>query len=339
MYYDQILVVSGSLGMMAFGFIFMQTYFKQRFEIRRLTIEEEEKKRQSESDSQFRMLELELKKEELKYKYNIRETKNEDESKTKNDDHMEIDIEESKKKLVVDLLLSFEEYALLKGYKVSISINKEHLNKLYVKFTIHENSVSEEDVIKDVREFTENFANNNLNEDYLKSKSTINNTEKENIIISDIQKRTNIIPRENFEGFNIIINNHIEGGDMNQGKYIAANSSNAVQGNKNKNNVLGNNKNINIGNTFAERQKRIEKINELLEIFKQTSHKNENEENIERNLQNIKEELKTAENPDISYIEKSMSKIENSLNILEKGSELVTKALPYYEALKSLFVN
>jgi hypothetical protein len=72
-----------------------------------------------------------------------------------------MEIEEDKKSFFQDLLKGFEEYAKLRGYKVSISIDSSIINKISFKITIHEFGIigSRESVRNDFNEYINKINN------------------------------------------------------------------------------------------------------------------------------------------------------------------------------------
>jgi hypothetical protein len=112
------------------------------------------------------------------------------------------------------------------------------------------------------------------------------------------------------------------GHEMDQRKYIANNSANVMQGDNHANLVEGNN--INIGSTFAEKNERIQGLDDLISLLKKEEL--QGKDKALRHLENVKEELVDEEDPDEATVSKWLSKASGILKYADQGTDLFNKA-------------
>ncbi|NTW53275.1 MAG: hypothetical protein HGB15_00585 [Chlorobaculum sp.] len=304
-----------------------------------------------------RRREFDMKREELhiKLKEYQQETKlvvNNDNSIGNESDlggYVTIDIPEERKSIFHDLLKGFEEYAALKGYKVSVSIDSSIENKISFKIVIHDfgitgtrgsvkndldeyiEKIKSGEPIDNMPEFIESVEHSRL---MMALKNRISflqqNYEVEKNIREFYQGFFKQLPVTGFSHLSPVF--HISNSgvtEMDQRKYIANNSANVSQGDNQQNQLSGSD--IAIGSTFSKKSEQIEKIESLIEALKKESDGGEVND-ITRQFENIKEEIKEEENPDKGMISKWLNKAKILLTFSEKGTEIFKKAKEVYES-------
>jgi len=263
--------------------------------------------------------------------------------------YVTIDIPDDRKSIFHDLLKGFEEYAALKGYKVSISIDSSIDGKISFKIIIKDFGITgtRNSVKNDLDEYIEKIKSGSPIEempeviDHLEHSRLImalrnritflqQNYEIEKNIREFYQRFFERLPNSGFSHANPIF--HISNGgstEMDQRKYIANNSANISQGD-NQNNLLHSGS-ITIGGTFSQKSEQIEKLTALIEKLN-TSTEIEKSKIAVRQLENIKDEISDAETPDKNMISKWLEKAKSTLSFAELGAEIFDKAKAVYES-------
>ena len=254
--------------------------------------------------------------------------------------YVTIEMPDERKSLFHDLLKGFEDYAAIKGYKVSISIDSSQNGKLSFKIAIDDFGVvgTRDSVKNDLNEFIEKIKNGDSLDDL---DEVIGNLDHARLIMAlknriqmlqshyDVQKNVNEYYQTFFSQLPTQSISHtqpinIYNGDnqMDKRKYISNNSANVMQGDNHSNLIEGNS--INIGATLSEKNERVEGLNELIRLLKLSTE--ETRDTTVRHLENVKEELTEEKTPDEESISKWLGKATGLLTAAEKGSELFNKA-------------
>lgn len=302
------------------------------------------------SDFEMRKKELYIKRKEYEGETNV--VVNNDSSGGNESDlggYVTIDIPEERKSIFHDLLKGFEEYASLKGYKVSVSIDSSIENKISFKIVINDFGITgtRSSVKHDLDEYIEK----------IKSGESIDNMPEfiepieHSRLVMALKNRISFLQqnyevekniREFYQGFfkqlpvtgfshasPVFHISNSGANEMDQRKYIANNSANVSQGDNQQNQLSGSD--IAIGSTFSRKTEQIEKIDSLIEALKKESDGDDTND-ITRQFENIKEEMKEEENPDKDMISKWLNKAKTLLKFAEKGSEIFNKAKEVYES-------
>ncbi len=282
----------------------------------------------------------------------INTSKDTDELYRDTEGYVTIEIQEEKKSLFHDLLKGFEEYATLKGYKVSVSIDASEEGKISFKIVVHDFGVTANRKIikKDLDEYLEMIKSGDLD----KIPEVLEPVEHARIVMAlknrivflqqNYQVERNIrefyekfferIPLQSISHANPILHITNSGSsEMDQRKYIANNSANTMQGDNHSNRFRTGN--VTIGTTYTEKKEQIEKIEELLDELKKTDIKGQHD--AVRHVENAKEELSESENPDQGQVEKYLGKAGKILAAAEKGSALFLKAKSVFDSFSISF--
>ena len=260
-----------------------------------------------------------------------------------------VDIPNEKKGLFQDLLKGFEEYAEVKGYKVTISTDTSLDGKIAFKFTIVEYGVttSPNQVKKDLNEYIRKIQKGDDFDDLHKISESV---ETQRIIMAlknrisflqqnyQVEKNINEFYEKFFDKINLSSISHlpmsIQLNQSNQGaiemdtkSYSANNSANVMQGD-NHSNMLETG-DIKIGVTHKDRVNQLDKLDKLLEVL------NSNDENIakaKRKVELVKDELQDEEKPDKKSIFKWLSKVKEILDTAKTAEKIYSHAKDVYEA-------
>jgi len=319
-----ILPIATFVTVVAFGLIFMMEWRASR---RR--------------DFDLRKEEINIKREESK-KSNVNKPIDEV-NPSETGGYYVIELPDDKKSMFHDLLKGFEEYASIKGYHISISIDASIQDRIAFKFTLNEFGVttSTSQVKKDLDEYIEKIRNG---DDLNDLPEIINQVEHHRLIMAlknrisflqqnhEVQKNVREFYDKFFQNLNLgnIAHTHpavqINNGgiEMDQRKYIANNSANVAQGDGHENNMEANN--INIGSTFNERKELVEKIDDLISLIAGQECTDGNLTKANRQLASVKDELEDEDKPDKSSIAKWLGKAKSLLETAKEGSELLSKA-------------
>lgn len=262
--------------------------------------------------------------------------------------YITISIPEEIKSIFHDLLKGFEEYAALKGYKVSVSIDDSEDGKISFKIIVHDFGVTANRKIikKDLDEYLEKIKRgdfDNIPEILdpieharlvmaLKNRIVFlqQNYEVERNIREFYEKFFERLPLQSISHASqpVLHITNTGSSEMDERKYIANNSANVMQGD-NHNNIFKTG-DIQIGSTYTEKKDQIEKVDELIAELKKSDLKGQ--QDAIRHIENVKEELADSENPDKSQIGKWLGKAGSILAVAERGSALFLKAKSVFDS-------
>lgn len=278
-------------------------------------------------------------------KYNV-------ETNTKDTDlggYTTVDIPEEKKSVFHDILKGFEEYAEIKGYKVSVSVDSSVDEKVSFKITIKEFGVtrSRETVKNDLNEYIKKIQSGEIMDDMpvvidsfdqsrvlmaLRNRIVFlqQNYEVEKNIREFYQGFIKSIPMSSIGHANPVFHiSNAGSSEMDKRQYIATNSSNISQGDDQRNHISSGD--VVIASSFKKKQEQIDKLGRLIEeLLKEPE--NENNNNAVRVFENIKEEITEEDEPDKGVISKWLDKGKSLLNLADKGTKVVEKAKDVYDS-------
>ncbi|KJV05175.1 hypothetical protein [Methylocucumis oryzae] len=263
--------------------------------------------------------------------------------------YITIDIPEERKSIFHDLLKGFEEYAALKGYKVTVSIDSSIEGKISFKIVIKDFGITgtRNSVKHDLDEYIQKIKSGAPIEDMpeliapvehsrlimaLKNRITFlqQNYEVERNIRDFYQKFFERLPVSGFSHASPVFHILNSGAtEMDQRKYIANNSANINQGDSQQNQISSGD--IAIGSTFTKKSEQLEKLDSLIEALNKSGG-SANAKDATRQFENIKEEISDEENPDKSLILKWLEKAKKLLSFAEVGSDVFNKAKSVYES-------
>jgi hypothetical protein len=235
-----------------------------------------------------------------------------------------VDIPESERPLFHDLLKGFEDYAKLKGYHLAFSIDSTLEDRIAFKFTVKDDGivVGAERVRKDFKEYMAEVHKGNL--DNIDNLPVIVSIEEHNFLVALLKNRITFLQHNyqleknavryyetlllNARSFpalpapSIIIQN--TGASMDSRNYSATNSQRLIQGEGN----TYTDSSVNIGESLKEKQERVAALE----------------------MENVREELVEAKDPDQSTMKKYLQSAKNIMGTATLGYEVT-------EAAKKLF--
>lgn len=252
-----------------------------------------------------------------------------------------LNLKEDQKSIFLDLLRGFEEFAELKGYKISFSYDGSLSNRVAFKFTIIEGgiSVSEEKVRQDLKEYINRVQKGDSFDDI----DIIAPSEHNHITMMKLKNRLSFLQQtyatqknaiqlyeKLIKTFGYPLNTptnqfYIQGsGSQDAPIYSAVGSQQVAQGRDIKliDNVA--NQNINLGSTFEERKEIIDTLQNI--IYKLYNEKDEAKDNaVEaiRQLNRAKEELCDEEKPDPSRVKRYLEKAKQLFSTASFAKETI----------------
>lgn len=306
-------------------------------------------------DQKFKKQEMELKKYEIKLNSNYarmnsgNRSSTEEESKADLNGYTFLSVNEDKKSIFSEMLKGFEEYAKLKGYHISLSVDSSIKNKVGFKFTLHEEgvSVSTQKVKSDINE----YINRVMSGENFDNVPVLITPEEHAAVIGTLKARikymeyTHALEKENKDFYKSLIHkmadnsvNHQptninltqEGIGMDSRSYSANNSANVIQGDESKN--LIENSNIQVGNNVAEINTQLNSLKETIDVLINEALTNHEVKPAIRYLENIKEELEESKAPDKSLISKWLGKANSIIKTAGAASETIEKFKNLYES-------
>ncbi len=272
------------------------------------------------------------------------------------------DLKDKSKAMFHDLLSGFEEYAKLRGYKISFSIDTSIVDKVAFKFTLQDSgvNVSTQTVRKDIQDY---IAKVSKGENFDDLPVVVSQMEHD-LILTTLKNRLNFLQsnynleknsREYYEsflkkiasssfGFSQAAPIYIQTGGTHVPKSLTAmNSPNALVGD---NNVYENNSDnsdhscINISNSFNKKREQVNKIDELIKLIQQEANIDEiKRQTLLTNFDKIKEEITDEEQPNKSKIFKWLSNTKAILETLVLSHHTVEAVNWVYENLNFVIHN
>ena len=259
------------------------------------------------------------------------------------------DMPESKKSMFHDLLKGFEDYAKLRGYVISFSIDNSYTNKVAFKFTLDSSGivVSTKQVRQDLKDYVEKVQRGDSLDDLpvilsqqehatvqASMKTRINflqhNYSMEKVEKEFYRRLVNELPKLGY-GVAPAQNIIVQAGDSSQASsYHALNSPQAALGAGNR--LIGNtnDQSIYIADSFNERTEQIQTVSDLWvrlyseseKMSKETPEYKECSKAME-NLQKVQNEMKEGEPPEPKRIHKWLEQTKYALKAFSLTSEII----------------
>lgn len=332
-------------------------YFLMYFVRRQDKIREEEKREryeERERDMHRRREEQKVAEEQAQRRFDEELWRAQNQQAANSGGYIVIDMPEEQKSMFFDVLKGFEEFARLKGYSISFSLDGSVTDKVAFKFTILNQgvTVSTKKVQADLREYIHRVQEGDSLDDLpiiipdaehaalvLAMKNRINYlqhtyTAQKNVVEfyeRILKDRTggmlSVQPAQNF---------YLQaGGSMAPSNYSAIGSNNVAQG-KNieaSNNVVD--QSIHIASSFNDKKQQLDNLDALI-VGLQAAHPTPTEDAKKAivNLEKVKDELATEEKPDASRITKWLDVAKNSMKTLSLGKDLYDLATKAYTAFQ-----
>jgi hypothetical protein len=317
----QLLIVYGITSLIVFAGLFLGLWMRQQRQ--RLEFERERAREDSKVE-----IERELTKRELN-------AQNYDQDKSAfttagmgSGGYIVVEMPEKDRSLFHDLLKGFEDYAKLKGYQISFSIDASLVGRIAFKFTVQNEGVvvGPERVRRDFNEYMQNVQTGAIED--LDHIPVITSIEEHNLLVTNLKNRLTFIHHSyqltqnalrfyenllsNVRTFpalptpNVIVHT---GGQMDSRSYSAVNSQKVLQGD----NSALTDSSINIGESFNQRQERIAVLDDVIEKLKNNENPSEPIKKAEVQLIKVRDELADEEQPDRSSIKKWLETAKNLL--------------------------
>lgn len=239
-----------------------------------------------------------------------------------------INLPDSQKTIFMDLLKGFEEYAILKGYKISFSYDGSLPNKVAFRFTILQGgiTVSSDKVREDLQEYIGKVQNGDTFDDL----DIVIPPEQHHITHMILKNRLTFLQStytaqknalQLYErliktfGSNSLASGNpqffIQGsGAMSPSQYSAVNSQQIAQGQHIK--MIGNtsDQTLNIGNTFNDTKLIAEKIDKVISLLYQEKEESQKSMSYEAGtyLRKAKDEICDEVQPDESRLRRYLEK-------------------------------
>ena len=252
-----------------------------------------------------------------------------------------LNLKEDQKSIFLDLLRGFEEFAELKGYKISFSYDGSMSNRVAFKFTILEGgiSVSEEKVRQDLKEYINKVQKGDSFDDI----DIMVPPEHHHITMMKLKNRLSFLQqtyatqKNALQLYDRLIKTfgtpfnppstqfYIQGsGSQEAGIYSAVASQQVAQGRDIKliDNVA--NQNINIGSTYEERKELIDTLGSIIyKLYKEQDETEKEASEAARQLNKAKDELSEEEKPDPSRIKRYLEKAKQLFSTASFAKETI----------------
>jgi hypothetical protein len=314
----------------------------RQYELQRQQQREEEaamlRKHEREEAAKLR----EQEKEEASLERYIRE-KREDEEKLRtkagagSGGYIVLDLPDAHRGLFHDLLKGFEDYARLKGYGVSFSVDTTFHDRIAFKFTLTDPDVvvGNDRVRKDLSEYLQRVSSGGSLDDL----PQVISIEEHELLVTTLKNRINflqhnynlaknsmefyerLVQKVGAQSFlpapSVIVQT---GGSYSAPSYSALNSPQSVLGIEN---VARNT--IRIAVTYKERKEQIDCLTDLLDRLASEVVEPERDEAI-RNLTNVKEELEHTDQPDTGRVTSWLERAKQAIQLGSLGYETAQAA-------------
>lgn len=258
-----------------------------------------------------------------------------------------MDMPDDQKRMFHDVLKGFEEFAQLKGYSISFSLDGSVPDKVAFKFTILDQgvSVSTKTVQEDLKEYIARVQEGDSLDDMpvvipdaehaaliLAMRNRINflqhtyNAQRnvvefyERILREGGVRNFGVAPAQNF---------YLQGGGtMASRNYTAIGSTHVVQGDQNEVD-----QSIRIAESFNEKKQQLENLDALIEALLKASQDTPAQDSKRAvvNLEKVKDELATEQKPDGSRIKKWLETAQASIKALALGKDVVDLATKTFD--------
>ena len=261
-----------------------------------------------------------------------------------------MDLSEDQRPLFHDLLNGFEEFARLKGYAVSFSVDATFPNRIAFKFTIREGGISVEPqrVRKDFREYVARVQSG----DDLDDIPVVISLDEHELLVTALRNRLSFIQhtyqlQKNVLGFydklldrhgsvaalptpNVVVQT---GGSIDSKTYSAVNSPRLIQGDASSVEEGSSSISIRIGQSFNERAEQVAGLEKLVALVRrESSLAEEHREVVTRELNKVLDELQSEQQPSPSRIKRWLTHAQTVVDLGKMGSEASSVAKSVFES-------
>ncbi|RQV38953.1 hypothetical protein DF028_18530 [Burkholderia cenocepacia] len=281
------------------------------------------------------------------FEMNVNQQKSERAEAANSGGYIVIDMPEDQKRMFHDVLKGFEEFAQLKGYAISFSVDSSLADKVAFKFTIQDQgvTVSTQTVKKDLQEYIERVKSGDdlddlavvvsdnehaalilamrnrisfLQHTYTTQKHAVEFYER--ILRNAGGSTIGVVPAQNF---------YLQGAGSMEPKnqtYTAIGSSRVVQGEH-----IQADQSIRIGASMKEKQEQVDNLDSLIAALTQTHPvPTDDSKKAIINLEKVKSELTDEAKPDGNRIMKWLETAKASIKVLALGKDALDLAEKVY---------
>ena len=259
-----------------------------------------------------------------------------------------IEMSERERRFFHDLLNGFEDYAKLKGYEIAFSIDAASDGRIGFKFTMRadDQQVAAEQVKRDFKEYLQEVVNGPI--EGLDRLPIVTSVEEHNTVVLLLKNRLSFLHHSyqaakftarHYEKLLSDLHAHHllgpaqvvvhTGGNMESKSYTATHASRVVQGDGNT--FEDSSINIDIGQSFNQKQERIAAINDVVERHKEADAQNQPAQKARRALENVRDEITDSQEPDKSTVHKWLEVAKNSMATAALGLEATEAAKKLFE--------
>lgn len=268
-----------------------------------------------------------------------------------------IDMPDDQKSMFHDVLKGFEEYAKLKGYSISFSLDGSLPDKVAFKFTILDQgiTVSTKTVQADLKDYIRRVHDGDNLDDLpvilpdaehaaliLAMRNRINFLQHtytaqrnvvgfyERILSEGAARSMGVVPAQNF---------YLQGGgSMSPSNYTAIGSQNVAQGKDiaASHNVVD--QSVHIAESFNEKKQQLDNLEALITTLTQ-AHPTATQDSKRAvlNLEKVKDELTTEQKPDASRIKKWLETAQASIKAIALGKDALDLAKKTFDGFQLPF--
>jgi hypothetical protein len=258
-----------------------------------------------------------------------------------------VELSDRERPLFHDLLKGFEDFAKLRGYDLSFSIDSSLDGKIAFKFTIKNDGVvvGSERVRSDFREYLRRVRSGNIDE--FDNLPIVVTREEHELLLTVMKNRLNFLQHSyqlsqntvQYYEYLVTQGRHFPalpatsvivqtGGTMDSRNYNATNSSRLIQGESNTFSDSSNN--LNIGQSFNERKEQVALLENLLE--KLESVDGAEARKAAREISKAKDELVEAEKPDNNAVGRWIGHAKELLLTAKVGAEVAEVAKKVFDS-------
>ena len=307
---------------------------------RELQFERDERRAREEADRKKE--EAEAAREETRYQDYLKADREEesavrDAAGAGSGGYIVVDLPEERRSLFHDLLKGFEEYARLKGYSVSFSVDTTFSKRIAFKFTLTDSGVvvGVERVRSDLKEYLDRIRSGKPLDDI----PVVTSIEEHDMLVTTLKNRISFLQHSHnvqqnaldfYEALirkagsmpvlpaqSVVVQT---GGAINAPTYSALHSPHALLGDGS---TADNS--LRIAVSFAERRDQIEGIDRVLALLHDEAAGKARDQAM-HNLSSVKEELEGASEPETGRVAKWLERTRQALQIGGLGSETVRAA-------------
>ncbi len=257
-----------------------------------------------------------------------------------------VEMAEKERPLFHDLLKGFEDYAKLKGYDIAFSIDSSFDGRIAFKFTIKNNGlvVGSERVRRDFKDYVEQVRSKDI--EFLDHMPVITSAEEHTLLVALLKNRIAFLQHSynlsrnavrhyesliaNVRSFPALPGPSVmltaeaitEPASGDASHLIAEDSSNG-----NGDSVL----NIDIGESFTDRQVRISALDEVIEKLNSSEVQDGFLSKTQRDLWKVRDELAEYPDPDKSSVKKWLENTKNLMGTAPVNDEVMGAGKKMYE--------